>query len=155
MIQRIQSLLLFISAALLAISFFTPVWQATSNGAEYFLDACKLSISYETTHIEKMTLYTPILIGISIALTIFIIFKYTNRVLQIRLNMMNTILICLIEGMHFWNIRDAKSLIGTAAYTEVFGAAFYMPLAALILCILAGRRIQKDEDLVKSVDRIR
>ena len=155
MIQRIQSLLLFISAALLAVSFFTPVWQASSNGAEYFLDVFKLSIRYESTHIEKMTVYAAILIGLSIALTLFIVLKYKNRVLQIRLNMMNTILICLIEGFYFWNIRDAKSLIGTAAYTEVFGAAFYMPLAALILSILAGRSIQKDEDLIKSVDRIR
>jgi len=155
MIQRIQSLLLFISAALLAVCFFTPVWQATSNGSNYFLDAYKLGISYETTATEKTTIYTAILIGVSILLTLFIIFKYKNRTLQIRLNMINTILICLIEGLYFWNIRDAKALIGTAAYTEIFGAAFYMPLAALVLCILAGRKIQKDEELVKSVDRIR
>jgi hypothetical protein len=155
MIQRIQSLLLFISAALLAVCFFTPVWQATSNGTTYFLDAFKLGISYETTSTEKTTIYTAILIGLSILLTLFIIFKYKNRILQIRLNMMNTILICLIEGLYFWNIRDAKTLIGTAAYSEIFGTAFYMPLAALVLCIFAGRRIQKDEALVKSVDRIR
>lgn len=75
--------------------------------------------------------------------------------LQMRLNMMNTILICLIEGLYFWYIRKIKLFIGAAEITETFGLAFYLPLAALVLCFIAGKRIQKDEELVKSVDRIR
>lgn len=155
MIQRIQSLLLLISAALLCICFLTPAWQATSNGTLYMLNAFALSISDGTISTDKNLFFIAILIGLSILFTIYIIFKYENRVLQMRLNMMNTILICLIEGLYFWYIREAKFLIGTSEFSEKFGLAFYLPLAALVLCFIAGKRIQRDEELVKSVDRIR
>jgi len=155
MIQRIQSLLLLISACVLSVCLFTPAWSAASNGATYTLDSYKLSIVHETISTDKSTLYTAILIAASIALTLFIIFKFNNRTLQIRLNMMNTILICMVEGLYFWNIRDAKLLIGASEFTEHFAVAFYMPLIALMLSFYAGKKIQKDEDLVKSVDRIR
>lgn len=156
MIQRIQSLLLLISACALSVCMFTPVWTATSEGATYTLNSYKLSVVHETISTEKFTIYTAALIIASILLTIFIILKFNNRTLQMRLNMMNTLLICMIEGLFFWNIRDIKLLlIGTAEFTEHFGIAFYMPLLALVLSFYAGKRIQKDEELVKSVDRIR
>ncbi|HSY61647.1 MAG TPA: DUF4293 domain-containing protein [Cytophaga sp.] len=155
MIQRIQSLLLLISAFVLSVCLFTPAWTATSNGATYTVDAYKLSIVHETISTDKSTVYTAVLVAVSIVLTLFIILKFNNRTLQMRLNMMNTLLICMLEGLYFWNIRDAKLLIGAAEYKEHFGIAFYMPLVALMLSFYAGKRIQKDEALVKSVDRIR
>ncbi len=155
MIQRIQSLLLLICAAVLIGCLFTPAWNAVSNNTAYEVNSFALSISHETVSTEKNIVFIAALLAVSILLTFFIIFKYKNRVLQMRLNMMNTILICLIEGLYFWYIREAKILIGTAEFTEKFGLAFYLPLAALVLCFIAGKRIQKDEELVKSVDRIR
>lgn len=155
MIQRIQSLLLLISASLLSICLLTPAWQATSKGTEYHLNSFALTISHDTISTDKNLFFIAALLGVSILLTLYIIFKYENRVLQMRLNMMNTILICLIEGLYFWFIREAKLLIGAAEFSEKFGLAFYMPLAALVLCFFAGKRIQRDEELVKSVDRIR
>lgn len=155
MIQRIQSLLLLISAAVLSICLFTPAWEATSGGTTYHLNSFALTVNDDTVSTHKNLFFIAGLIGISILLTFFIIFKYKNRMLQMRLNMMNTILICLIEGLYFWYIRNVKLFIGAAEITEDFGLAFYMPLAALILCFIVGKRIQKDEELVKSVDRIR
>jgi len=155
MIQRIQSLLLLICAAVLIGCLFTPAWNAVSNNSAYEVNSFALTISDDTISTHKNIFYIAALLGVSILLTFYIIFKYNNRMLQIRLNMMNTILICLIEGLYFWHIREAKLLIGAAEFTEKFGLAFYMPLAALVLCFLAGKRIQKDEELIKSVDRIR
>lgn len=155
MIQRIQSLLLLICAAVLIGCLFTPAWNAVSVNTYYEVNSFALTIRDETISTSKNIVFIAGLVGVSILLTFFIIFKYKNRVLQMRLNMLNTILICLIEGLYFWYIREAKLLIGTAAFTEKFGLAFYLPLAALVLCFIAGKRIQKDEELVKSVDRIR
>ncbi|MGN6646581.1 MAG: DUF4293 domain-containing protein [Cytophaga sp.] len=155
MIQRIQSILLLISAVVLSICLFTPAWQATSEGTAYHLNSFAVTITHGDISSDKNVAFIAGLIGLSIALTFFIIFKYKNRMLQMRLNMMNTILICLIEGLYFWYIRKIKLFIGAAEIHETFGLAFYLPLAALVLCIIAGRRIQKDEELVKSVDRIR
>lgn len=155
MIQRIQSLLLLLSACVLSITLFTPVWSAVSNGTSYVLDAYNVTLIHETVTTSRSTLYAAILLAISILLTLFVIFKYNNRILQMRLNMMNTLLICMVEGLFFWNIRETKLLIGSAEFTEHFGMAFYMPLLALMLSFYAGKRIQKDENLVRSVDRLR
>ena len=153
MIQRIQSLLLFLSAVLMSVCLFSPVWKAAS-GVDIYMDTYKVSITDQAIITEKSVVYIAILIAASIVLSLFVISRYKNRLLQIRLNMMNTLLICIIEGLYFWNIKDAKMLLGTG-YVESWGAAFYLPLGALMLCIFAGRRIQRDEELVKSVDRIR
>ena len=155
MIQRIQSLLLLISAAVLSVCFFKPAWEATSNGSNYSVNSFALTVSKDAIPTEKSLIYISILLGLSIAITLFVIFKYNNRKLQLRLNMMNTLLICMVEVFYFWNIREAKLNIGAAEFTEHFGLAFFMPLIALLLCIFAGKRIQKDEALVRSVDRIR
>ncbi len=155
MIQRIQSLLLLISAALLSICFVKPAWTASSNGSEYSVNSYALTITKDAIATEKSLIYISILLGLSIAITLFVIFQYKNRKMQMRLNMMNTLLICMVEVFYFWNIREAKLLIDSAEFTEHFGLAFFMPLIALLLCIFAGKRIQKDEALVRSVDRIR
>ncbi|MFN3876327.1 MAG: DUF4293 family protein, partial [Flavobacteriales bacterium] len=36
-----------------------------------------------------------------------------------------------------------------------FGAAFFLPFGAVLLGILAERAIRKDEELVRSADRLR
>lgn len=38
---------------------------------------------------------------------------------------------------------------------SVKGIGVFLPLGSIVLLVLANRAIQKDEDLVKSVDRIR
>jgi len=153
MLQRIQSLLLFLSAVLMSVCLFSPIWKAAS-GMDIYFDTYSLSITNQGIVTVKSTIYLSFLIVAIIALTLFVISQYKNRVLQMRLNMMNTLLICILEGLYFWNIKDAKALL-TLGYTENWGAAFYLPLGALMLCIYAGKKIQKDEELVKSVDRIR
>jgi hypothetical protein len=121
MIQRIQSLLLLISAAVLSICFLKPAWEATSNGLTYGVNSFALTITKDGIATEKSLIYISILLGISIAITLFVIFQYNNRKMQIRLNMMNTLLICMVEVFYFWNIREAKLLIGSAEFTEHFG----------------------------------
>ena len=74
------------------------------------------------------------------------IFLYKNRKLQIILNYLNILLFLLILG------------IGAGLYfhsTRFAYISFSIPLINIILTFLVIRAIKKDENLVKSLDRIR
>ena len=83
------------------------------------------------------------------------IFLFKKRQLQVRL--------CGIEGVLLLGVIVfiviyyflAERFLGAAVSSQVFGWASPMPIVSVILTLLAGRAIYKDEVLVRSLDRIR
>jgi len=67
--------------------------------------------------------------------------QFKNRVKQMRWVVFSGVYLLLLMGLHAW-------LWG-------FFAALLAPIAVIILLVLAWRAIRADEDLVRSVDRIR
>jgi hypothetical protein len=51
------------------------------------------------------------------------------------------------------SVRAYLAQNSSVAYA--FGPAFFIPIGILVLCFLAERGIRKDEELIKSVDRLR
>jgi hypothetical protein len=56
----------------------------------------------------------------------------------------------LVFFIYWWTIQD-----DLAAQSIALEASLTMPIAALILDYLAMKKIKQDDDLVKSMDRIR
>jgi hypothetical protein len=81
------------------------------------------------------------------------IFRYRNRLLQIKLGALNSLFMAAtIVSM----VLFSNSLTETyAVQTSQYGISLYLPVAAMICNLLANRFIRKDEKLVRSVDRIR
>lgn len=151
MIQRIQSLFLALAAALLVAMYWFPLASFTANDVIYKLFACRFQHP-ETGNALISTLPLAVLPCLSALLSLIIIFKYKNRVLQMRLCklVMLVLFATLIVGaIYFWRIGQMLQLNGQFA----FGAI--IPLVALGFVILAHRNIKKDEKLVRSADRIR
>jgi len=133
MIQRIQSiwLLLASAAAFSALRFpfyYTPTPFALEiNG----------SAQYSTL----------ISLAFSACLSFITIFLYGNRMLQLKVTFLNFLLSCLV-GFFVYKIVVANP-----------GGGFTLPSLALfvipVLQILAMVKIYKDEQLVKSADRLR
>ncbi len=133
MIQRIQSiwLLLASAAAFSALRFpfyYTPTPFALEiNG----------SAQYSTL----------ISLAFSACLSFITIFLYGNRMLQFKVTVLNFLLSCLV-GFFVYKIVVANP-----------GGGFTLPSLALfvipVLQILAMVKIYKDEQLVKSADRLR
>ena len=133
MIQRIQSiwLLLASAAAFSALRFpfyYTPTPFALEiNG----------SAQYSTL----------ISLAFSACLSFITIFLYGNRMLQLKVTVLNFLLSCLI-GFFVYKIVVANP-----------GGGFTLPSLALfvipVLQILAMVKIYKDEQMVKSADRLR
>lgn len=79
------------------------------------------------------------------------IFLFKNRGLQMRLALLTIVLSILLFVVAGLLVMTEQQ--GTAEYEESFGVA--LPILALIFGILANRFIQKDDKLVRSMDRLR
>jgi hypothetical protein len=152
MIQRIQSVYLLVVTILLASVFAYPYAELLSSGGQLFIfNFNGLSIESE----EGMYLLTipPMILLAIITLVSFVtIFLYKKRVLQMRLNSFNIILMLGYMGLNYYYIHNfSRQLEGVVSYqiTAIF------PFVAAVITYLAIRAIGKDEALIRSMDRIR
>lgn len=143
MIQRIQSVFLFLAAAVCLVLFTLPV--ATTSTPEA---ASGLFADGQYTLSDD-----PILMGffgLAGLLLVLGIFLFRNRPLQIRLSWLSIALVLGGVGYGFYLLStdeaqdEAQAAIGIA-----------LPLLAIALAYLAKTYIHKDERLVRSADRLR
>lgn len=140
MIQRIQSIYLFITALIYGVaSIFIPEWDF--ENIDLILNYSESSIAY-----------------VYLALAIFamiIIFLFNNRKLQIQLIRLNIILNLVLLGFFvYWFLN----LPGENGFGELFskkGIGVLFPIISIVFLRMAGKAVKKDEDLVKSVNRFR
>ncbi|MEK0423115.1 MAG: hypothetical protein RLZ95_1025 [Bacteroidota bacterium] len=133
MIQRIQSIwLLLASVAAFIVLRFPFYYTPTPNALE-------ISGSSSTG--------TLITLAFSACLSAITIFLYSNRMLQIKVTIVNFLLSAAI-GFLVYRVRAANPGGGFTLFSI---ALFAMPF----LQILAMVKIYKDEQLVKSADRLR
>lgn len=156
MIQRIQSIILFLISAILMSLLFMPIWTTTdkSNGSRIILDALSLKIAGLQSPVEKHTYYIGVIAVLAAITAMYSIFQYRNRMLQLKLGMLNSLLISILLGTFFWAIKQGNAQLLEPAEGE-FLIGFYVPMIAIILNFAANRFIKKDEALVRSVDRLR
>ncbi len=136
MIQRIQSLHLLL--AILAngvLVFLFPLW-VTSDNVQVFALSQPIAIS---------------LFLISVLISFITIFSFKNRKRQFVLGRINIILNFVLVGFFaYWTL----SLPGEMDISEK-GIGMLLPIISIVFIALANKAIKKDEDLVKSVDRLR
>lgn len=136
MIQRIQSLFLICSIIITAVlPFFFSLWTENEDKVVYF---------------NESTLYIALFAGIS-ALAAISLFLYKKRQTQFVLNRLAIIFNFILLG--FFVVRTLN-LSGEMQISEK-GIGMFLPTISIVLLVLANRAIKKDEDLVKSVDRLR
>ncbi|MFN6944254.1 MAG: DUF4293 domain-containing protein [Cytophagaceae bacterium] len=163
MIQRLQSIFLLGAGILMVLILFFPIWQssdmaapATAETRPAVVEVDAFSITYfdGTSGNESSVAYIAALAILSALTAFFTIFRFRNRIFQMRLGAFNLLLMSAVMGAYFIAIRTAKGMLQNPADGD-FLAAFYFPILAIILTMLANRFIKKDEKLVRSVDRIR
>lgn len=169
MLQRIQSVLLLLAILINFATLFVPMWQHSAGLDTEIVSGMQISsvdpISDETRqelffqHREPIKNIAHIaffaLVLVSGIFTVYVIFRYDDRKKQIRLAYLSIGMI-MVEILSFVLLTQQKPTLilgGTANSVALFGFAF--PVAAIVLVWLAISRIKKDEELVRSVDRIR
>ena len=156
MLQRIQTIFLLIVVVTSIVMFFVPLISFISD-----LLYLKLYI-YEFQNLTPdsdvqfgfSTVLPLTLINVGVlALSLVAIFRYKNRISQVKLVRFTLLLsMLLIVGVF---VLYPNIVMKTSEAVSEFEIGAYIPIINLLFLFLANRSILKDEKLVRSVDRLR
>ena len=154
MIQRIQTVYLFIALILLVLMFFIPYAELlASNEKIYYLYFDGIKILDAENHKTVYSAIPLFFLIFFITMICFIsIFLFKKRILQIRLCIFNILLMLGMEGLIFFYAFNAKGKLDAIIH---FNFPVVLLAFSVILTYLAFRGIKKDEKLIRSYDRIR
>jgi len=144
MIQRIQSIYLLIATVLSGGLIFPLNLWITEQGTEFFaLD----SLSSDNLVLASVF----VLFMASALLTLITIFQFKKRQLQFVLGRLTILINFILVGIL---VYFAQNLSGEMQVSEK-GIGLLIPIFTIVFVALANKAIKKDEELVKSVDRLR
>jgi hypothetical protein len=151
MIQRIQTLYLLISSVIISFLFYSAIATFDNNLYQLFSYGIKSNIpSVNPANTNPVIIF--ILAFIVFILGLVTIFMYKNRKVQTKLCIANIIILLILTG----TIIYYCSTISVTLNTQVtYRITAIFPFISLILTYISMKSIQKDEKLVRSVDRIR
>ena len=137
MIQRIQTIYLLIVAGISAgLIFLFNLWVTIEELVVFAKD----EIVYFSMFIA------------SAILALIAIFMFKNRKFQFVLGRLNIILNFILLGLFVYR---SLSISGETSDVSEKGIGILLPIFSIVFLVLANKAIKKDEDLVKSVDRLR
>ena len=139
MIQRIQTVWLFLAALCAALTYKFPFYTGNMINKENTQSFEKL--------VASSNFLTLIFTAGLVAGTIAIIFLYKNRKQQLWLTLTAAGLSVIDIIIYFTQLKKFTS--GTISLAAIL--AFFIP----VFLLLAANGIRKDEKLVKSLDRLR
>ena len=135
MIQRIQTVYLALVALLAGLA---PVWLPLwSDGGDTLM-------AYDHPWIKYLFLGSALLAVLSL-------FRFKDRKQQFVLNRFNLLINLILLGVFVYR---SLNLSGETEVSEK-GIGMLIPVFSIVLLVLANKAIKRDEDLVKSVDRLR
>ena len=136
MIQRVQTIFMLIVGLLGGVlPFWANLWS-DADGNEFFAH-------------NELLIAVSFYVVAALALIAIVLFK--NRKNQFVVNRLNIILNLFLLGFFVYR---SLNLSGEALVSEK-GIGMLIPVFSIVFLVLANRAIKKDEDLVKSVDRLR
>jgi type IV secretory pathway TrbD component len=154
MIQRIQTVFLFVVVVALVAFNFYPYWENVRQPGE----AVYQLYSYAQIVVdgEEITMNYGLFsvvcgfTALAVILALFELVMYKNRLTQMKIGALNSVVMTVALGfMTYFVLELQKELSGS------FGAGIFILALAMLANVMARRFINKDEKLVRSVDRLR
>jgi hypothetical protein len=159
MVQRVQSLLLLAIFGCSIASFFVPLMKFSFVDHFYILDSYGLKITtIQTVSISTFYWLTAILNACIGVFSLMCFTSYKNRNFQILLSKINSFLVVILMAFIYYSYEISTQKISetNSAPPELsLKLGVLLPILSLILSLLAIYFIKKDEELVRSADRIR
>ena len=153
MIQRIQTIYLLLVVILSSLLFFVPVAGWIIDGVSQ-QQLTFMGVVADGVGVGNLPTWSLSTLSVIIPLVTFVsIFLYKRRILQIRMNVFNILLMIgyyILLTLLIW-LGNAPENV-TDWFIEIIAC---VPLVNVILSALAIRAILKDEALVRSLNRIR
>ena len=164
MIQRIQSVYLLIVVLLSALLFFLPIStkiipanpeKNISKDVTYKTDLYGIEKFENGTPVSSSSNFILLIFNIATGLvSAYIIFLYRKRRLQMNLTRLCILFASAFIAVDFY-FSDALGKEYGTDYKTMYLSGSYFPIIQIILLVMAMRAIKKDEELVRSADRIR
>lgn len=145
---------MLVISALMAVTLFAGLAWFAGDAGEFGLYAFGLKTTDGA--VVQSTLYMGVLLALACALPLVTIFLFRRRLLQLRLCVVEMVLLlgsAIMEGVYYflsWRVFSDQTF-----HTQGFRPAIVLPLVCLLFAYLAARAIFRDELLVRAADRIR
>jgi hypothetical protein len=154
MIQRIQTLYLFLASLALFFSFMFDYMVVSTDGGEYHFNLFGIYTDGALFSEYAQGTFLKILAFSSAITTLITIFLFKKRPLQMKLCRFSFLLTLTYIVVIFIAEKQVLDVMeGGQEVAYQFGT--FLPVVAFPFQFLALRGIKRDEDLVKSLDRIR
>lgn len=147
MIQRIQSVYLLVSTLLLGLLFLLPFAEIVKDGAIYAFNFKGILLDGA---VQQSGVAISVFIVVLMALHGFAISSFKNRKRQKMIVIYTILMLLALFGLFIF--YTYLSFNGAQIGLKI-GAI--LPLVAIVIDYLAIRAIDKDEALIRSIDRIR
>jgi nitric oxide reductase large subunit len=152
MIQRVQSIFLFLVFVVSVILIFFPLASFNIDGSVFQMNIMGFN------GIDSLDVELPnvMLIGVLTALlgvmSLFTIFRFKNRKLQMKLIMINLFINFGLLGAIFYYSDSVANMLDIKPDYDI---AAYFPVVSVLLLILANRNVRADEKLIRQSERLR
>ena len=123
------------------LPFVFKLWEDSKN------EVYALDLFSDTSVLAKLI---PIFFFLTALIALIAIFKFKNRKLQFVLGR-----IIILINLFLLGILIYLSLTIPGEASSEKGIGIFIPTVVIVFAVLANKAIKKDEDLVKSVDRLR
>lgn len=151
MIQRKQTIFLLLALASLIVCLCLPLGRIEPKGVSPFIYWYNLGFYEDGKCILRPWLFVDlVVIG---TLTFIDIFLYKRRMLQAKICIANIILCLVWYGYYVFVALVANDILLRGTFHLCF--AVCLPFVSMVFIFLAWRSIKADEELIRSMDRIR
>jgi len=152
MIQRIQSLFFLLVIVCGVLALFSPFAVILKGDTAYVLKPLTHTLPDDVDFLGTWPIGVFWIIGILVIGATLL--QYKNRKLQMRLSITFALLFLMLAVLEFYTVFEVSAQLGEG-FRASYTLSSILPVVAAILCFMARNRIKKDEEMVKSVDRIR
>ena len=154
MIQRVQSIYLFLVFVVAIVLIFFPL--ATFQVGESIFNMNIMG--FVGANELNLELPNVMVIGVLTALlgvvSLFTIFQFKSRKLQMKLNMVSMLINFGLLGSIFF-YSDMVGAIEAVTTDFKYDIVAYFPVVSVLLLILANRNIRADEKMIRQSERLR
>ena len=158
MIQRPQTI--FLALAIIGNAIATSgisIWQkigTSGQKAELFSNQWQLFQNGKEVAAHS-NIAIALLVTLSTVITLVTIFSFKNRMRQMMLGLINSLVLAGAMGYAFWVIFKEAMPTFEPEIQGKYGYGFYALVVSLLANMIANRLIRKDEMLVQSSNRMR
>lgn len=157
MIQRIQTVYLFVAFVVTIVLLFIPIGYIYTPDSAYVFTCFNVKLIPPMEGVLMNTLYIALILIVSACMSLYAIFKFKDRMKQSRIVSFNMLVFLIAIVMMIWIFPDYIFKRNAVLANSTFRFNNWIMIFVLppVAMFLANRAIRNDEKKVRAADRLR